>query len=185
LFPLNFDERHRLVTTIDYRYGSGKRYNGPQLFGKDIFASAGLNLQAVAVSGRPYTATTLATTFGGVGRKGQLNGARLPWNFTLNLRVDKTFQLSKPEASRQLGLNIYLRVQNLLDQRNILGVYSASGSATSDGFLASANGQETIDQLSNSGRNIESYLASYQWRVLNPNFYSLPRRIYLGAEFRF
>ncbi len=185
LFPLSFDERHRLVTTMDYRYGSGKRYNGPQLFGKDIFASAGLNLQAIAVSGRPYTATTLAQQFGGVGRQGQINGARLPWNFTLNLRLDKSFQLSKADAKRNLGLNVYLRVQNLLDQRNILGVYSASGSATNDGFLASARGQESIESVTGSGRNIESYLASYQWRVLNPNFFSLPRRIFIGAEFTF
>lgn len=185
LFPLSFDERHRFVTTIDYRYASGKLYNGPQLFGKDIFANAGVNFQVIAVSGRPYTATTLPVQFGGVGRQGQLNGARLPWNFTTNLRVDKSFQLSKPDASRKLGLNVYLRVQNLLDQRNVLAVYSASGSSTSDGFLTSANGQETIDQLINSGRDIDSFLASYQWRVLNPDFFSIPRRIFLGAEFIF
>ncbi len=185
LTPLSFDERHRIVTTIDYRYGSGKLYNGPQLFGKNIFANAGLNLQTVAVSGRPYTATTLPLQFGGAGRQGQLNGARLPWNFTLNLRVDKSFNLAKPESTRRLGLNVYLRVQNLLDQRNVLGVYSATGSVTSDGFLNSSNGQETLDQLISQGRSIESFLLSYQARELNPDLFSLPRRIYVGAEFTF
>ncbi len=183
LAPLSFDERHRIVTTIDYRYGSGKRYNGPQLFGKDIFASAGLNLQAIAVSGRPYTATTLANQFGGSGRRGQINGARLPWNFTLNLRVDKSFQLTKPEATRPLSLNVYLRVQNLLDQRNVLRVFSASGSPSDDGFLASPRGQETVNNISLD--RVESFLSSYQWRILNPDFYSLPRRIFIGAEFFF
>jgi outer membrane receptor protein involved in Fe transport len=183
LFPLSFDERHRIVTTLDYRYGSGKLYNGPQLMGKDIFANAGLNLQAIAVSGRPYTATTLANQFGGTGRKGQINGARLPWNFTLNLRVDKSFQLTKPEAVRPLSLNIYLRVQNLLDQRNVLSVFSASGSPSDDGFLASPRGQQTVNNIAPD--RVESFLASYQWRILNPDFYSLPRRIFLGAEFFF
>ncbi len=183
LFPLSFDERHRFVTTLDYRYSSGKFYNGPQLFGKDIFANAGLNFQAIAVSGRPYTATSLPVQFGGVGRIGQLNGARLPWNFTLNLRVDKTFRISKPDATRKLNLNVYLRVQNLLDQRNVLRVYSASGSAETDGFLASPDGGEAISTIDQD--RIESFLASYQWRILNPDFFSLPRRIFLGAEFIF
>ncbi len=183
LFPLNFDERHRITTSIDYRYGSGKVYNGPQLFGKDIFANAGLNLQATTVSGRPYTATSLATRFGGSGTEGQINGSRLPWNFTLNLRVDKSFQLSKPDSKRNLGLNIYLRVQNLLDQRNVLRVYSASGAANDDAFLASPNGEEATAAITSN--QIQSFLASYQWRLLNSDFYSLPRRIFLGAEFTF
>lgn len=183
LFPLSFDERHRIVTSVDYRYGSGRIYNGPQMFGKDIFENAGINLQAIAVSGRPYTATSLPQRFGGTGTKGQLNGARLPWNFTMNLRIDKSFQLSKPDAGRNLGLNVYLRVQNLLDQRNVLRVYSASGTADDDGFLASSRGQEATDVI--PGDRVESFLSSYQWRMLNSDFYTLPRRIFLGAEFTF
>ena len=37
LLPLSRDERHRVVATIDYRYGSGKRYSGPRWFGSDVF----------------------------------------------------------------------------------------------------------------------------------------------------
>ena len=183
LFPLNFDERHRIVSTIDYRYGSGKRYNGPQMFGKDVFANAGLNFQAIAVSGRPYSATSLTERFGGTGTTGQLNGARLPWNFTLNLRIDKSFNLSKPDAARRLGLNVYLRVQNLLDKRNVRRVYTASGSASDDGFLASSRGQEDLNGIPDE--QVEAFLSSYQWRMLNSDFFSLPRRIFLGAEFTF
>ena len=185
LFPLNFDERHRIVATIDYRYGSGRRYNGPRIAGADILSDFGINLQAVAVSGRPYTATSLAVPFGGQGLTGKINGARLPWNFTLNLRIDKQFSLTKPTAKRQVGVNVYFRIQNLLDNRNVLAVYSASGSPDDDGFLASPDGQETINELINSNQNVDGYLASYSWRVLNPNFFSLPRRIFLGAIFNF
>ena len=81
LFPLNFDERHRIVATMDYRYSSGNKYNGTRLFGADIFSNAGFNMQAIAVSGRPYTATIQATQLGGAGTVGALNGARQPWNF--------------------------------------------------------------------------------------------------------
>jgi hypothetical protein len=185
LFPLSFDERHRIVATIDYRYGSGSRYNGPRISGKDILSNFGINLQAITVSGRPYTATSLPVPFGGQGISGAINGSRLPWNFTLNLRVDKSFNLTKPNAKHQVGVNVYLRIQNLTDNRNVLAVYSASGDADDDGFLSSPDGQDTLKELENSGQNVDAYLASYSWRVANPNFYSLPRRIFLGAIFNF
>ena len=180
LFPLSFDERHRIVAVLDYRYGSGKQYNGPRLFGADIFANAGLNLQATAVSGRPFTATNLPTELGGAGVVGSLNGARQPWNFVLNARIDKNFNIGK-----KMGLNVYCRVSNLLDRRNVIQVYSATGSPEDDGYLASAFGQSQIQSIDASQRDVQAFLASYQWRMLNPNFFSLPRRIYLGAIFDF
>ena len=185
LFPLNFDERHRIVAIVDYRYASGTRYNGPSLFGKDIFANAGINIQTTAVSGRPYTAKQQPSQLGGAGTVGQINGARLPWNFTVNFRIDKSFTLTKPDAARRLGLNIYFRVQNLLDRRNIINVYPATGSPSDDGYLASPFGAGDIETIQQSGRDVEAFLASYQWRVLNPNFFSLPRRMFLGAIFEF
>jgi hypothetical protein len=181
LFPLTFDERHRIVATLDYRYGSGNKYNGPRLFGADIFANAGVNLQTIAVSGRPYTATQQANEpLSGAGTIGSINGARKPWNFTLNLRVDKNFSLGE-----RMGLNIYCRVSNLLDRRNIINVYSVTGAADDDGYLTGPIGVGQINDLESTQREVSAYLASYQWRLLNPNFFSLPRRIYLGAIFDF
>ncbi len=184
LFPLNFDERHRLVGTIDYRFASGSRYNGPTAFGKDILSEFGVNLQAIGVSGRPYTVRGQADILDANGTVGQINGARLPWNITMNLRVDKNFRLSKPDAKTKLGLNVYLRVQNLLDTRNITRVYPLTGSPDDDGFLNSEQGLQRLSEVSTTG-NVQSFIDAYQWRVLNPNFFSLPRRIYLGAIFEF
>ena len=180
LFPLNFDERHRIVATLDYRYASGNKYTGPRLFGADIFANAGLNLQAITVSGRPYTAKLQPLQLDGAGTVGAINGARKPWNFTLNLRFDKNFELNS-----NLGLNVYLRVSNLLDRANIINVYPATGSSEDDGFLRSPQGQDQVDQILSSQLSLASFLSSYQWRILNPNFFSLPRRIYVGAIFDF
>ncbi len=176
LFPLNFDERHRINLIMDYRYGSGRFYNGPRLFGEDILANFGVNLQAVAVSGRPYTSRLTPLPFGGAQTAGAINGARKPWNFTLNMRIDKSFRLTEG-----LNMNVYCRISNVLDRRNVLNVYPVTGSAEDDGFLASANGQDQIQQIRNSVQSVEAYLASYQWSLINPNLYSLPRRIFLGA----
>ncbi|NNE28878.1 MAG: TonB-dependent receptor, partial [Saprospiraceae bacterium] len=180
LFPLNFDERHRIVTTIDYRYGSGAKYNGPTIAGKNILSNTGLNMQVTAVSGRPYTAKVRATPFNGTGTIGQINGSRLPWNSTVNLRIDKSFLLTKPDAKVPLNMNIYFRVQNLLDQRNIVNIYPATGSPSDDGYLISGDGIAAIEQA--EIRNLEqAFVDAYNWRMVNPNFFSLPRRMYLGA----
>lgn len=180
LIPLNFDERHRVNLILDYRYGSGARYNGPELLGKKILENFGINLQAIAVSGRPYTATSLPTVLGGTGFKGAINGARKPWNFALNMRIDKDFVLPG-----NTGLNVYVRVQNVLDRRNVINVYSATGSAFDDGYLASANGFNQLRTIEGSVRSVDSYLASYQWAILNPNLFSLPRRIFAGITLDF
>ena len=181
LYPLNFDERNRFNVSLDYRYGSGKKYNGPTLFGADIFANAGVNIQAIAVSGRPYTANLVPDILGGSTTRGSLNGARLPWNYTVNMRVDKDFNLSK---TGNLGLNVYFRVSNLFDTRNIANVYPATGSPDDDGYLASFRGIDAQESAQAIGLGSQ-FVASYQWRMLNPTFFSLPRRMFVGAIFNF
>jgi Carboxypeptidase regulatory-like domain/TonB-dependent Receptor Plug Domain len=183
LSPLTFDERHRIVATIDYRYEGA--YNGPVLFGADIFKNAGANIQVSTVSGRPYTKRVQPTPFGGSILDGGINASRLPWIFNLDLRLDKTFRVSK-NPKNPLDLNVYLRVQNLLDTRNIAGVYSASGSPDDDGYLTSARGQSELanTEASRPG-SLAAYFNSYQMRMLDPDFYYQPRRIFLGAMFNF
>ncbi len=192
LFPMSYDERHRLTGIIDYRYRSGKEYNGPSISGLDILANTGLNVTTIAVSGRPYTAALQPTAFGAAGNKGALNGSRLPWNFTVNAQLDKSFDITKPGAARSIGLNVYLRVSNVFDRRNIQGVYRATGSPTDDGFLTSALGQSFLltDQFQTQAGTTDNalrdaFLSSYSWKLLNPNNFSLPRRIFLGAVVNF
>lgn len=179
LYPLSFDERHRISGSVDYRYGRGE---GPQILGKSIFENTGVNLFGSAVSGRPYTRLQTPTALGGRVNEGDLNGARLPWNVALNLRVDRDFFLF-PETNNNRGvlLNVYTRVSNLLDRRNIINVYGASGRADDDGFLASPLGQNALAQQIDQ----EAYIQLYNYRLLNPDFFSLPRRIFVGASLSF
>lgn len=187
LFPLSFDERHRLVANVDYRYASGRAYNGPRILGADIFANAGIGFQVTAVSGRPYSRRQKPEPFSGTGFAGAINGARLPWNFTIDLRANKQFRVlvGNEDTGKPLFVNVYLRVQNLLDARNVINVYSASGSAEDDGFIASPDGQSALNTLNTSGRDVAAFLRSYQWRMFNADFYTLPRRMYLGAIVEF
>lgn len=185
LIPLSYDERHRITSTIDYRYGQGKKYTGPRINGMDIFANTGLNLIVNAVSGRPYTKRRTVQQFGGVGYEGAINGARLPWNYTVDARLDKYFDLSLNEGGRELGFNVYIRVQNLFDTQNVYGVYSVTGDPEDDGFLISTFGQDRIQTVVDNGQSEEVFLAQYNYRLSQPGFYSLARRIYLGATVTF
>ncbi len=185
LFPMNYDERHRISAIVDYRYSSGTAYNGPTIGNLDIFANTGLNLAAITVSGRPFTAAQQPEAFDASGIKGAINGARLPWNTLVNLQVDKQFNFSKEGSKRSIGMNVYVRVSNLLDRRNIQGVYKYSGEPDDDGFLASDRGKLFLANATGPGQSAEAFLASYQWRMLNPDNFSLPRRTYLGVIFNF
>ncbi|WP_273444583.1 TonB-dependent receptor domain-containing protein [Neolewinella agarilytica] len=171
LFPLNFDERHRINLVLDYRLD--KNSNVPK-----FLHNVGANLQTSAVTGRPYTATFLPSELGGSGTQGAINGARKPFNFTLNGQINKDIFFGKGSY-----VNIYFRVSNILDRRNVLNVYSATGSADDPGFLQSSFGRDQLESISGTSREVDSYLASYSWRVLNPGFFTLPRRMFIGAIF--
>ncbi len=182
LSPLSYDERHRIAATFDYRYRSGKYYNGPSLMGYPLFENTGLNLQAISVTGRPYTKRRFASKFGGQGIDGQINGARLPSNFNIDMKIDRRMKLFKGENRKGLNVTVYLRVNNLLDTRNVISVYSASGSPTDDGYFQSIQGQQVLRNVrSTRPDDFDNYIEIYNWRKYNPNHFTLPRRIFLGA----
>lgn len=187
LFPFSYDERHTINLILDYRYQRGKKYNGPRVYGRDILADAGINIQTSAVSGRPYTRNTVPTAFGGAGNAGTINGDRLPWRLNIDLRIDKRFDLTSTtkENPSPLWINAYLRIQNVFNIRNTLGVYSVSGSPDDSGYLVSTFGQSAINTIAGAGRDTQAFLDVYSWAVMNPGFFNLPRRILLGAILEF
>jgi hypothetical protein len=103
------------------------------------------------------------------------------------MRIDKSFKLGGADTKNPLYANVYLRIENLFDSRNTIGVYQASGSPYDDGYLATSEGAGGIKTLQDSGRgeDVDNYQLSYQWGLLNPGFFTLPRRVYLGATMEF
>lgn len=194
--PLDFDQRHTLKVSFDYRYGEGKDYNGPVIKNKQILSNLGVHLEFNAGSGTPYTPQRVATseaneigvqTQGSSKVKGSINGARLPWNYRFDLNIDKDFALNvgkKSEDRRKMYINVSFKVLNLLDTRNVISVYRYTGSPEDDGYLTSSIGisqTEIYDQLGTG----DSFREQYGIKVNNPNNYALPRRIRLGVELNF
>lgn len=192
LMPLSFDQRHSIVTTFDYHYSSGSSYDGPRWFGKNIFENTGANLIFRVGSGTPYTRQANPTPeaqFGIANRtriQGTLNGSRLPWQFRVDAKFDRIIKLKigkdeNDNPKKILNFNAYLVIQNLLNTKNVVGIYSATGNQDDDGYLASAVGLEDIARQTDPDAFYDLYLI----KINNPDHYSIPRRIRLGLIYNF
>ena len=184
--PLAFDQRHAISASVDYHYGEGKDYDGPIWFGANIFENAGANIMFSAGSGTPYSKQSNITqdaTYGINERstlEGSLNGSRLPWQFRMNAKVNKEFEI-KWSDKKSSHLNVYVQVQNLFNAQNIISVYRATGNPDDDGYLTSEAAQNTI-----AAKNNESaYRYLYSLAVNNPSNYSLPRMWRAGLSINF
>ncbi len=184
--PLNRDRRHQFNARVDFRYGEGKNYNGPVIGGKDILSNFGANAVLNVGSGTPYSATTNPDPNRSP-LEGTINGSRLPWFYTVNLVLDKSFTLggkkqeAETGASAGINMNVFLLVNNLFDTRNVVGVYRATGNPTDDGYLADARFQNNI----RSANDEQSFRDLYSLSLQNPGFFGAPRTVQLGVRFDF
>ena len=188
IFPYSFDQRHSFAITFDYRYGEGEDYDGPMIGKVKLFENTGFNLFTNINSGSPYSNQTFITddAIGNLnaGLNGTLNGSRLPWAYRLDLQVDKTMNITfgKTEDKKKVtALNIYIRVTNLFNQYNILGVYRATGNWNDDGYLAAASSQTSIQNQIDE----QSFRDYYAMKISNPFNVSSPRTIRLGIKMDF
>jgi outer membrane receptor protein involved in Fe transport len=191
--PLDFDARHRLVGTLDFRFGEGKDYSGPRIAGFGLLEGIGFNLVANAISGTPFSRQTIPTPDGAVvgglqGRttlKGGINGSRLPWQFRMNLRVDKDINFKmgsdRNDKPREATVNVFLQVLNLFNNMNVINVYQFTGDPLDDGYLTSDLGRQQAQGVLNQQAFLDLYRASMD----SPGNFSIPRRTRLGVRFNF
>ncbi|MBH09836.1 MAG: hypothetical protein CMG74_05655 [Candidatus Marinimicrobia bacterium] len=121
-----------------------------------------------------------------------VNSSTTPWNYNLDLRIDKNFRFGN------YGLTVFARVRNLLDARNILNVYQATGSADDDGFISDAVYSGSFVELwgqDSDGDGVTDYEEMY--RAINidndesyraytgEDLVSSPRQAFLGIEVNF
>ena len=72
-------------------------------------------------------------------------------------------------------------VQNILDARNVVGVYRATGNAQDDGYLQAATSQA---QIANQVDPL-AFADLYTAKVNNPSNFARPRIIRIGAILNF
>ncbi|MEM1054472.1 MAG: TonB-dependent receptor [Bacteroidota bacterium] len=188
--PLDFDQRHNVNVSVDYRLGAGE---GPMIGGIRPLEGFGFNLLGVFKSGNPYTQLDARaqqspisnSTNGGI--VGAVNSIRTPSTTRLDLRVDRSFNLG---PARLRG---FAWIQNLLDTDQIVGVYRTTGLVDDDGFLASEPAE--ITGLGSQAEQ-DAYRFLYSnyvggpvvlnsYRASGGQLYGLPRRIRLGVTLDF
>ena len=111
-----------------------------------------------------------------------INSSMTPWNFNIDLRLDKSFNIVE-----NLVGTVYIRVTNLLDTKNVINVYQMTGSAVDDGYISdptryasnlNAYGPEYLDLYrAINSVNGASYLSS-----VGNELYNSPRQIFVGLK---
>ena len=185
IMPLYYENKHRGSVALDYRFGPKD--------GGLLFSNLGINLQYKFNSGHPFTLSG-----GGMGQRSADTGALLddarareplepigqsttPWNYTVNLKVDKTINLGGFDVS------LFAYVENLFDTQNVLNVYSRSGNAYDDGFLTdpslsseivAAQGDLYVDLYRNVNiENRQHYMTDF-----GQDLFGTPRIVKIGAS---
>jgi len=111
-FPLDFDQRHSVNAVLTYKLNKGEGY----IAGTPIFEDFTTTLVFSYNSGLPYTKGTRGAT-----EPYEINNARLPETWNIDLRMDKKIYLG------QLTLIPYLEISNLTDRQNVLYVDPFTG----------------------------------------------------------
>ena len=207
--PLNFDYRHNINLILDYRFASGKNYDGPQNL-KKILENFGVNITTNLRSGAPFTQQAnpvnsmfLTSTDRSI-TLGDINAARMPWQFNVNLKADKDFTFkvgkksgdsTKPDSRKEVSLNVYLQIRNLLNNENVISVNRFTGDPVNDGYLSSAQGQLQLTSRNaeslgkgESFRDLYNLALEYPQTDVDRGIFSnfrLPRVIQLGAILNF
>lgn len=192
IVPLGeLDIRHMLKGSATVAWGGKgysknsrkKLYTGPVVFGKEILRNTSMNLIGNAYSGGPYTPASEPVQIGSTDRqqiKGEPFGARMPWTYTFDLNITKEFGVKSNYKSRTVGA-VFLNITNLFNTQNITNVYRFTGSASDDGYLNSAKGQQAIQNQVSA----ESFVSMYKLFLNSNAAYSAPRRIQFGLRFFF
>jgi len=192
LNPLDYDRRHAFTLVLDYRFASGKKYNGPKITKKvgdgkvkvyPLLQNTGVNFTFTGGSGTPYSKSSniVSSQLGGGSYQlqGMINGSRLPWSFRIDSRIDRDIDVKI--GKKEMVLNVYFEILNILNSKNILNVYRSTGNPDDDGYLAAAEYQAGIAAQVNE----ESFRTLYSILVNSPYNYSLPRRVRFGVVFGF
>jgi hypothetical protein len=200
IMPLDFDQRHAIVLNTDYRFGTGKDYKGPEAsWAKKIFDNLGGNMVLRAGSGLPYTRQHNITSGNGdnssavifginqrTSLKGKLNGSNLPWQYRMDLRIDKNIALTwkkgeGDDKGKSSNLNVYVQILNVLNTKNVINLYRYTGDPDDDGYLSAPENQTGIDGYLDP----QSFRDLYTSKIANPTHYSIPRRVRVGIVLDF
>jgi hypothetical protein len=170
--PLDYDQRHRGSVEVDYRFAAN---DGPDLAGMKVLENFGANVLFTFNSGNPYT-RIIPTGFSTLNSRPieTTNASATPWVAQVDLRLDKTLEFGS------VDMNIYMRIENLLNSKNVLDVFPTSGDANDDGWLQTVEGSKNAAAQNQLGPYTDLYNAYTNQN--NPGFFNTPRSVIFGVR---
>ncbi len=178
---LEFDQRHKISTIIDTRFGENQ---GPRLGDVYPLENFGINFLVSAGSGLPYSPVQIYNEAGRGSQAPNLidvrNSQDRPWTMSIDFKAEKTLRFGSYKVTP------YLWVKNLTDRDNEINAWEGTGRANSTGWLTTANGQEFL-----AGFAVPSDVAGltgaekYDIAQQPPGFYSNPRQVLFGLRMSF
>jgi hypothetical protein len=174
---LDQDQTHKGTISLDYRFGKD---DGPSIGNIRFLERTGLNMLFQFTSGLPYTRVD-EFSFGNRHQPIEsINSSTRPWFFQLDGRLDKSVTIA------DLNFNFYIWVSNLLNTKNVTGVYGTSGSNTDDGYLSTEEGMQKLASYRVYGQVFEDAYRDYyyQMNLMNAGWGS-PRVFYFGVRIDF
>jgi hypothetical protein len=186
--PLDFNQTHRGSLYLDYRFAEND--GGP------ILEQLGANLLMRFNSGHNFTFVDGSigqrdASEGGIlasddprSRKPveSINRSTTPWQFQVDLKIDKGFDLFGVEAVA------YSYVRNLFNRKNVINVYGRTGNAEDDGFLTNPDLSSEIVAASGGLKYTQLYEAinlanrQHYWGSEGGDIYDEPRQIRIGLK---
>ena len=145
---VSWNQPHRFTANFSVQIPEGV---GPEIFGVRPIQNTSASVIYRASAGRPYTPSN------DEGTPLETNSGQLPWSFQWDLRFYRDFE------SFGVRYSFFADIRNLLDRRNVISVYSRTGSPT------------------DPGPDATSYTDNYD----DFHRYSRPRSINMGLRFYF
>lgn len=186
---LDYNQGHRGSVLIDYRFAKGD--GGPVLEG------TGLNVLLTFNSGHPYTKIAEPQNLGqsnawnvGVRMMADprfrnpvepINASSTPWVFNVDLNLSKQLYFAN------LVTEVYVNVLNVFNSRQVINVYTSTGTPQDDGWLKSP----FAVPYKEIPRYVEFYNAINtlnRWAYISQtglDVYGQPRQVRLGAKVEF
>jgi outer membrane receptor protein involved in Fe transport len=161
-WPLDWDQRHQVTATVDFRAADGDH---PEVFGLTLPDNWGLNFLINYGSGFPFTPSTDHPDVH-VTRAEEVepNSMRRPWTMTVDMKFNKDFSLWGIDYS------FILWIENLFDKENVRNVHANTGlpytNTVVDGVIITDRDQ----------------IPEYQQ---NPTNYDAGRNVRIGFALRF
>lgn len=174
--PLDFNQTFKGALNVDYRFGKD---DGPTLLGSKVLSELGATLLFQFGSGFNFT------KWEGYGNARTplepLNASTTPWTFQLDLRLDKNFDFGF------MGMNVYLWVINVLNTKNVVGVFNNTGDPYNDGYLTSQEGKQQVESYRTAfgDKAAELYKQLYTAMSYNSGNFGTPRQIRLGIRLNY